>query len=98
MVAIAARVIEIIAQQPGGNPGDPGIVQQAAQVFVLIDELQTRGPGLVVVLPRVALENLRKGNRDVVDAIGHQPWQLQISEGLKEGLLMVGQFEFCHFF
>ena len=48
-VAVAGRVVEVVAQERGGDALYAGVVEERAEVLVLVDERDQRRPALVVV-------------------------------------------------
>src|SRR5262245_33013059 len=77
-VAVAAHVVEVIAQDAGRDTVDARIVKQGAEIGVLVDELDAaRARGAVVYLAVVAAA-VRGPDRlellyDTLDPIGQQP-------------------------
>ena len=100
-IAVAASVVEVVAQNAGDNVVDARVVEQAAQVFALIGEGHNARarPAFVLfaVMPAAVhgphgLEFLN----DAVDAIGHQTGKVQIAEGVEEVELLLCQARLGH--
>ena len=93
VVAVGTDVVVIRAEQVDEKPVDAGIVQQGAEAFVLVDERYDAGPPFSVVrLPVVTASAVRpdllKGVDDVVNNVGHQTGQAQISERVEKRELL----------
>ena len=96
VVAVAAQVVEVIAQQTGQDAIDAAVVQQAGQIFALIDEGHDAGARRAVVAAAVVtasalLPHRFEGGDDLVGAIAHQPRKVQVSEGFHERQLLRGE-------
>jgi hypothetical protein len=89
VVAIAGYVVEIVAHQRGCYANYPAIVEQLAQVFVLVDETDYARPlvefvRLAVVAAAMVGPDLLEVVDDGADVIGEQAGDLQESESVEE--------------
>ena len=80
------------------QPLDSRIVEEGAEVRVLVDERDDGRPPLVVVRLAVMpsapfLEYRLEGVRYLPDVVGEQPRKVEISECLEERYLLFGQFQ-----
>ena len=100
-IAVAAGVVEIVAQNAGGNVVDARVVEQAAQVFALVGEGHNARARPAFVLFAVVPAAVRgpyglKFLDNAVDAIGHEAGEVQVAEGVEEVDLLLRQARFGH--
>ena len=97
-VPVAVAVVEVVPQDIARQSLDSRVVEQGAEVRVLVDERDDgRAPLVVVrltVMPSATLgEDRLEGIRDPSNVVGEQPREVEVSEGLEERDLLVGQFQ-----
>ena len=97
-VPITVAVVEVVSQDIARHSLDPRVVEQAAEVRVLVDERDDGRPPLVVVRLTVvpsapARKDRLEGVRYLSDVVGEQPGEVEEPEGLEERDLLVGQFQ-----
>ncbi len=101
-ITIPAGVVEIIAKDPGRDVVDSRIVQQAAQIPVLIREGDDARPGLVpmlftVVSTAVVRSDTFERMDNEVHAVGHEPREMQVAESVEEIELLFRQLCVGHY-
>ena len=96
VVAIAAGVIEVVAQQGVGDAENSVVVEERGEALVLIDERNERRARGAVVLSTAVAAAVRGPDPfervdDRVDIAGEQPGKLQKSECLEVGNLPIAK-------
>src|SRR4051794_25857338 len=94
-VAVAAHIIEVIAEQAGGDIMDARVIQQGVEVRTLVDELNRAGSGGAVVYSAVVAAAVSSPDAlelidNFVNRVGQQPRERQEAEGFKECQLLIG--------
>ena len=95
-VAVAARVVEVVAEQRRDDVLDARVVDQRAEVLVLVYERHQRRSVLVVVLPAVVSAavvgpDLLERVRDVADLGGEVARKDEVAEGAEAVDLVLGE-------
>jgi hypothetical protein len=98
VVAVAAHVVEVVAEQGRGDPQDARVVQQRRQAVALVDERHDTRAGLAVVWPGVVATAIFRPHHlelagDLFDVVGQQAGQAEVAKGVEEGNLLAGQSE-----
>lgn len=99
-VAVAAHVVEVVAQDAGGDAVDARVVEQRAQLLALVDELYAARARAAVVRAAIVPaavggpDRLELGD-DPVDPVGQQARQRQEAKGSEGRQLLVGQGYGC---
>ena len=97
-VPVAVAVVEVVPQNVARQPLYARVVDQGAEVRVLVDERDDGRPLLVVVrlavMSPAALGEYRlEGLRDPSYVVGEQPRKVEVPEGLEERDLLVGEVQ-----
>ena len=95
-IAIGPGVVEIVSGKTGREALDPRIIEQGTERLGLIDEGNDAGPGrpvmpFTLVSAAVLRPQLLERFDDAVDPVGEQPGQVQVTEGLEERVLWLGE-------
>ena len=95
VVAVAAHVVEVGAEQRLGYGEDFGVVEEGAEGFVLVDEGDDAGAGfarmgLAVVAAAALLPDGFEGGDYFFAAVGEEAGEAEVAEGVEELDLLGG--------
>src|SRR5579862_1449400 len=93
VVAVAAHVVEIRAQQARKQPLDMRMVEKRGKPFALIDERNNAGAPGKIVDDSALREHGLELRRDPLYIVRQKRGQLQITKGLEELLLLLCGFQ-----